>query len=108
MEVSVCLYSLFRKRSIKEPAVAEAAIRKWLSWAVRSRLEPIKDFARLVKRHFTGIVRYFISRLTSGAMEGINSRIQEIKRRARGFRNTDNFITMIYLEAANLNLALPT
>lgn len=95
-------------RNIKEPAVAEAAIRKWLSWAVRSRLEPIKDFARLVKRHFTGIVRYFISRLTSGAMEGINSRIQEIKRRARGFRNTDNFITMIYLEAANLNMALPT
>jgi transposase len=41
-------------------------------------------------------------------MEGINSRIQEIKRRARGFRNIDNFIAMIYLEAANLDFALPT
>jgi len=35
-------------------------------------------------------------------MEGINSRIQKIKRRARDFKNIDNFITMIYLEAVNL------
>ena len=95
-------------RSIREPEAAEAAIKKWLSWAVRSRLAPIKAFAKTVKAHFAGIMRYFYSRLTSGAMEGINSRIQEIKRRARGFRNIRNFIAMIYLEAAGLALALPT
>ena len=95
-------------RYIHEPEAAEAAIKKWLSWAVRSRLDPIKGFAKTVKTHFDGIMRYFTSRLTSGAMEGINSRIQEIKRRARGFRNIDNFITMIYLEAAALDLELPT
>ena len=94
-------------RYIHEPKAAEAAIVKWLSWAVRSRLEPIKRFAKTVKSHFDGILRYFSSRLTSGAVEGINSRIQEIKRRARGFRNINNFISMIYLEAANLDLALP-
>ncbi|NLG37631.1 MAG: transposase, partial [Clostridiales bacterium] len=71
-------------------------------------IAPIKQFAKTVKRHWDGILRYFISRLTSGAMEGLNSRIQEIKRRARGFRNIKNFITMIYLEAAGLVLALPT
>ncbi len=95
-------------RSIREPEAAEAAIKKWLSWAVRSRLAPIKAFAKTVKAHFAGIMRYFYSRLTSGAMEGLNSRIQEIKRRARGFRNIRNFIAMIYLEAAGLDLALPT
>jgi transposase len=95
-------------RTIREPKAAEEAIKKWLSWAVRSRLEPIKRFARMVKGHFAGIRRYFSSRLTSGAMEGINSRIQEIKRRARGFRNIENFISMIYLEAANLDFQLPT
>jgi transposase len=95
-------------RKISEPKAAEEAIKKWLSWAVRSRLEPIKKFAKMVKGHFDGILRYFTSRLTSGAAEGINSRIQEIKRRARGFRNIRNFITMIYLEAAGLNLELPT
>jgi transposase len=90
-------------RSIKDPETAEIAIKKWLSWAVRSRLEPIKKFAKMVKNHWDGIMRYFTSRLTTGAMEGINSRIQEIKRRARGFKNIDNFISMIYLEAANLD-----
>ena len=90
-------------RNIKEPKAAEEAIKKWLSWAVRSRIEPIKKFARMIKSYFEGILRYFTSRLTSGAMEGINSRIQEIKRRARGYRNISNFIAMIYLEAAGLD-----
>jgi Transposase and inactivated derivatives len=95
-------------RNIREPEAAEEAIKKWLSWAVRSRIDPIKKFAKTVKTHWNGILRYFHSRLTSGAMEGINSRIQEIKRRARGFRNINNFIAMIYLEAAGLDFALPT
>jgi transposase len=95
-------------RSIREPEAAEEAIRKWLSWAVRSRLEPIIAFAKTVKKHYAGILRYFTSGLTSGAMEGINSRIQGIKRRARGFRNIDNFIAMIYLEAGGLKMELPT
>ena len=90
--------------SIKEPEMAETAIRKWLSWAVRSRLEPIKSFAKTVKNHFNGIMRYFHSRLTSGIVEGINSRIQEAKRRAKGFRNIDNFITVIYLVVGKLPL----
>jgi len=95
-------------RHIKEPKAAEEAIKKWLSWAVRSRIEPIKKFAETVKSHWDGILRYFHSRITSGTMEGINSRIQEIKRRARGFRNINNFIAMIYLETAKLDLTLPT
>ena len=95
-------------RTVMEPEAAEEAIKKWLSWAVRSRLEPVKRFAKTVKTHFSGIIRYFTSRLTSGAMEGINSRIQEIKRRGRGFRNIYNFIAMIYLEAGGLKLDLPT
>jgi transposase len=95
-------------RQIKEPEAAAVAIKKWLSWAVRSRIDPIKAFAKTVKSHFAGIMRYFTSRLTSGAMEGINSRIQEVKRRARGFRNINNFIAMIYLEAADLDFRLLT
>ena len=84
--------------------VAEIAIKKWLSWAVRSRLEPIKKFAKMIKSHYSGVLQYFKSRLTAGLTEGINSRIQEIKRRAKGFRNIDYFISMIYLEAGNLKI----
>ena len=95
-------------RSIPEPEAAKAALVKWLSWAVRSRLGPVKVFARMVKSHFAGIMRYFYTRLTSGLIEGINSRVQEIKRRARGFRNIGHFIDMMYLETAGLEFELPT
>ena len=91
-------------RTIWDMNVADIAIKKWLSWAVRSRLEPIKRFAKMIKSHYSGVLQFFLSKLTAGLTEGINSRIQEIKRRAKGFRNIDNFISMIYLEAANLNL----
>ena len=94
--------------NIKDPEEAEAALKKWLMWADRSRLEPVRKFSRTVKKHFDGIMRYFTSKLTSGAMEGLNSRIQTIKRRARGFRNIDNFIALIYLEMADLDFSLPT
>jgi transposase len=95
-------------RYVRCPEQARLAIQKFLVWADRSRLDPIRKFSKTVKNHMDGILRYFTSRLTSGAMEGINSRIQTIKRRARGFRNMDNFIAMIYLEMADLEFNLPT
>lgn len=93
-------------RNIFDIHIAEAAIKKWLSWAVHSRLEPMKKFAKMIKSHFPGVLQYFESRLTAGLTEGINSRIQEIKRRAKGFRNIDYFISMIYLEAGNLKFGI--
>ena len=91
-------------RNAKCRAVAEELINKWLNWAVRSRIEPVKKFAKMVKKHYEGIPAYFDSRLTSGVMEGINSRIQEVKRRAKGYRNARNFLDMIYLVCGNLEL----
>lgn len=85
-------------------ASADLAMKKWLSWAMRSRIEPVKKFAKMVKSHYSGIMRYFESNLTAGISEGINSRIQEIKRRGKGYKNIDNFIIMIYLEGSKLIL----
>jgi len=91
-------------RCISDTETADFAIRRWLSWAVRSRLEPIKKFAKTVKTHYAGVLRFFESRLTAGLSESINSRIQEVKRRAKGFRNIDNFISMVYLECSVLSI----
>ena len=88
--------------TIKDSTNAEIAIKKWLSWAIRSRLEPVKEFARMLKAHLTGVLRHFSSKLTAGTSEGINSRIQQIKARGKGFKNIRNFISMIYLEMAGL------
>ena len=44
-----------------------------------------------IRHHLDGICNYFLSRTTSGVMEGINNRLKLIKRQAYGFVNFDNF-----------------
>jgi transposase len=75
---------------------------KWYKWAVRCRLEPVKDFAKTIKNNWSGVINYFDSRITNAALEGINSIIQAARSRAKGYRNVQNFITMIYLLAGKL------
>ena len=89
-------------------AEAEHYLRAWARGAVRSRLQPLIDSAHLVQAHWTGIHRWFQSRVSNGLREGLNSLVQAAKRRARGYRSTRNYIAMIYLTVGKLNLDLPT
>ncbi|MCL5048675.1 MAG: transposase, partial [Firmicutes bacterium] len=73
-------------------------------WAIRSRLEPVKKVAKMIKNHLTGILNYFDHRLTSAGAEGINSRIQAVKVAARGFRTKEGFKTAIYFHLGRLDL----
>jgi transposase len=96
---------IFRFDKSREQAEIETY--KWLGWAARCRLEPIKKFAQTVKNHWEGFMHFFDSRITNGIAEGINSIIQSIKRSARGYKNKEYFRTMIYLRLADLPLPLP-
>lgn len=53
------------------------------------------SLSKSLTKHFDGIVQHIQSKLTNGLLEGINSKIQVIKRNARGFRYTDNFKKLI-------------
>ena len=90
------------------PALAEAFLKKWYFWATHSRLQPMKEAAYTIKRHWSGILRWFTSRINNGMLEGINSLIQAAKARARGYRTNRNLINMIYLINGKLNFGLPT
>ena len=57
-----------------------------------------------MERNWAGIVAWHTSRLNNGLLEGINSLVQAAKARARGYRNKNNMITIIYLTAAKLPL----
>ncbi len=63
---------------------------KWYGWAIRSRLEPVKRVARMLKKHLDNILTYLKHRITNAVTEGINSKIQWIKYTARGFANREN------------------
>lgn len=92
---------------VKDPVQAENALKKWYFWATHSRLEPIIHAAKTIKKHWQGIINFFKDRITNGLAEGLNSIIQTIKRRARGYRNTGNFIIIVYLVLGKLNFNLP-
>jgi transposase len=77
---------------------------RWYAWAARSRLEPVKEVARMVKRNLTNILTYCEHGITNAVAEGLNSRIMSIKRQSSGFANVENFKTAIYFYCGNLQL----
>jgi transposase len=81
---------------------AETYLTRWCAGAMRSRLQPVKDFVAMVKRHWDGIIAWHRSHLTTALLEGTNSLIQAAKARARGYRNKKYMITIIYLIAGKL------
>ena len=83
---------------------AEKRLKQLCNWISRSRLAPMKKFGELLKNHWEEILNYFDHRYTNAILEGMNSIIQNIKRRARGFRNDEFFKTMIYLGCGKLDL----
>jgi transposase len=88
----------------KDRQAAERLHAKWHAWAMRSRLAPMMRVARMVKSHLPNILTYYAHRVTNAVSEGINSAIQTIKKRAFGFRNSDNFKTAIYFHCGGLDL----
>jgi transposase len=84
---------------------ARKHFRWWYNWAVRSRLQPTKEVAGMLKRRFENIITYLRHRITNAASESINAKIQWVRYTARGFRNKQNFINAIYFHCGGLDLA---
>lgn len=78
--------------------------RKWYFWATHSRLRPVITVAKMLMRHLGNILTYLKHRITNAVAEGINSKIQQIKSAARGFRNFDNFRVAILFHCGKLDM----
>jgi transposase len=83
---------------------AERMWERWYQWAIRSRLEPIKRVARMIKRHWEGVIHATTTDVTNARAEALNSRIQWVKRMACGYRNRENFRNAIYFHLGGLDL----
>lgn len=84
---------------------AQEFLKRWFWRATHSRLKPIQELGWTIKRHWEGILNIAGSKISNGVIEAINGSVQILKREARGYRNTGNFITMIYLRLGKLELA---
>ena len=86
---------------------AHAFLNQWCAEVEQAKIPAFMKFAKTVKSHWNGIVHFVESRLSNGILEGINHKVQLAKRHARGFRNIDNFINMIYFLCGKLKFDYP-
>ena len=86
---------------------AERFLDDWCAQVDQSTLAPFQKFVATLRAHWYGITNYTEPKMNNGILEGLNTKIQLAKRRARGFRNVDNLITMIYLIATDISLGSP-
>ncbi len=83
---------------------ARRFFQRWFWWATHSRLAPMRAVAHLLKRHLANVLTYITHHITNAVAEGLNSKIQQIKKTAYGFRNIDHFMTAIYFHCGGLDL----
>ena len=76
-------------------AYAEKLWHQWYHRAMRSKIEPLKRFARRLKPYIAGIVAHCRYPLGTNLIEGINNKIKVIKRMAYGFRDDHYFFLKI-------------
>ena len=85
-------------------AEAEAFYKDWNRNAMRSKLEPVKKVARMIKDHLTEVLNFFVHRITNAYSEGNNSMIQALIKRANGYRNRERLKRDLFFHLGGLDL----
>lgn len=92
---------------IEDKEEAEGYLAFWCDIANDSGIFPFRTVVKTINAHWSGIISYIESKINNGILEGLNSKIQLAKKRARGYRNIDNFISMIYFTCGKLKFDYP-
>jgi transposase len=77
---------------------ARAFLSVWTERALRSRLEPMKKVARMLRAHEELLMNWFRAKgeISAGAVEGLNNKIRVVTRRSYGFRTYEAMETALY------------
>jgi transposase len=87
----------------KQVNVLRRLLQHWCTCVMRSKIEPMKQVAAMVRAHLDGIVAWAQTRQTNGFLEAINGLFQAAKRRARGYGTFETIKTVIFLIAGKLD-----
>jgi transposase len=85
--------------------IFEKLLRKWYFWATHCRIQPIKEAAYTIQRHWNGVVNWIFYKISNGILEGFNSIFQAAKAKARGYKRTDTIKAIIYLLTGKLDFS---
>ena len=90
------LTRIFDKEHTKESG--RRAIRRWMTEVRQSGLDCFDKFLATLEKHLDIITNYFISRSSSGWVEGLNNKIKVLKRRCYGLTKIGNVFRRIWLD----------
>ncbi|MBU0760591.1 MAG: ISL3 family transposase [Nanoarchaeota archaeon] len=71
--------------------VAMQRLERWKENVQKTKMEEFEEVLKTMEHYWYGIENYFTHRVTNGASEGYNNKINIIKRRAYGFKDTEYF-----------------
>ncbi len=89
----------------KQINVVSTMLRQWCTNVMRSKVEPMKAVAAMIKNHFDGIVAWAQTQQTNGFMEALNGLFQAAKRNARGYSKFSTIRTVIFLRLGKLDFS---
>jgi transposase len=89
----------------KQINVVSTMLWQWCTNVMRSKVEPMKDVASMIKNHFDGIVAWAQTQQTNGFMEALNGLFQAAKRSARGYTRLSTIRTVIFLRLGKLDFS---
>ena len=88
-------------------ASGEKVFENWISTAEVSGVEMLKKFAQTLREHQDGILNYYKSRITTASLEGTNTKIRVLQRRAYGYRDQEYLkLRILALHQTNFKLAI--
>ena len=77
-------------------AAAQRVLDDWIRRAESSGISILVRFAHTLAAHRSGILNYYRYPLSTGPLEGTNTKIRVLQRKAYGFRDTEFFKLKIY------------
>ncbi len=86
---------------------AAALLDRWCARAQRCRLEPFVKCARTMRERRDLILNAIEHGISNGRVEGMNTKVRLIVRRAYGFHSADAALALVMLAAGPINLQLP-
>ncbi|MFP5415253.1 MAG: transposase, partial [Gammaproteobacteria bacterium] len=89
----------------KQINVVRGMLAQWATGVLRSKVEPMKEVAKLIRNHMEGIVAWAQTRQTNGFLEALNGLFQAAKRKARGYGRFSTIRTVIFLIAGKLDFS---
>ena len=91
---------------MKDAALAEEELDKWIQESASSGLAPMVELSEKIARHRNNILNSIRCQANSAKSEAVNTTIKVLIKMARGFRNIENMIALIYLKCSDLVIPL--